>query len=55
VTDFDVTDPEDEIEDPQDKGELVKVMVPIENLSSKQISMLDLAEKIKVPEFKITL
>ena len=50
-----MTDPEDEADDPVDKGEVVKIMVPVENLSHKQMSMLKMADKIKVPDFKISL
>jgi len=54
-SDYDLTDPGSEVENPEDKGEVVKLLVPVEDLNARQISMLNMAEKIKLPEFKIKL
>lgn len=47
-TDFDLTDPE-EVENPADLNQKVKLKVPIEDLKPNQIKMLKIAEKLKAP------
>ena len=55
-TDFDVTDPESEIEDINDFTERVPVRIPIEVLTKKQLNMLKMAETNTKPQkFSITL
>ena len=54
-SEYDLTDAGSEVENPEDKGEMVRLLVPVEDLNARQISMLNMAEKIKLPEFRINL
>jgi len=43
----------EEIDDPADKKQMIKIKVPIEDLTQKQIGILKMAENIAQIDFKI--